>query len=319
MEQVASLSPRWTRENCNREIIKADSGLETKRCQIIRTSMGGESQLAIVDTPGFDDSDRPDVEVLEEITRILITQHKLGIPLKGIVFLHRITDQKMQGTSRRYFEMFRRIVGEKALSNVILTTTMWDKLKDEGEGLSRDQQLREQYWNSMEESGSQILCFNNSKEMAQEIMLTLLSKDSIVLDIQKELDQGKRLEDTAAGKLMVPQVEETLRRSRIDIQNLNLQMAGARKAGRRAEIEALEKSQRSVRETYNRRNEGRERLKRRPAEEAQKKVEVERTKLKKKDAKSSKWKDGLQIFAAVTGLAISIVFNVLPVFGVNIE
>lgn len=82
-----------------------------------------------------------------------MSQYQLGIPLKGIIYLHRITDPKMQGSALRNFQMFQKICGENALGNVILLTTMWDKLKEEMEGLDRDQELREDFWSMMEERG----------------------------------------------------------------------------------------------------------------------------------------------------------------------
>jgi hypothetical protein len=96
--------------------------------------------VAVVDTPGMDDSSRSDAEILEEITAFLCAQYQLGMPLKGIIFMHRITDNKMSGSAQRYFEMFNCLCGERNFQNVVLLTTMWSELKDEGKGLERERE-----------------------------------------------------------------------------------------------------------------------------------------------------------------------------------
>jgi predicted GTPase len=58
--------------------------VETETCQIVWVGVGTQ-RVAIVDTPGFDDSDKPDSEILEEIVQFLLKQYTLGIRLKGIV------------------------------------------------------------------------------------------------------------------------------------------------------------------------------------------------------------------------------------------
>ena len=101
-------------------------------------------------------------------------QYKLGIPLKGIIYMHRITDNKMQGTAQRYFEMFKRLCGDHNMANVVLLTTMWNQLRDEGVGLRRDQELREQFWSVMESKGSYIRRFDGSRAMAEAVVCRLM-------------------------------------------------------------------------------------------------------------------------------------------------
>jgi hypothetical protein len=123
----------------------------------------GRHKVAVVDTPGFDDSKRSDSVILEQIVEFLRTQHELGIPLKGIIYLHRLTDNKMSGSAQRYFEMFKCICGGRNLENVVLLTTMWDELKDEAVGLARERELRADFWSAMETGGSTIRRFDGSR------------------------------------------------------------------------------------------------------------------------------------------------------------
>ena len=89
-----------------------------------------QRRVAIVDTPGFDDASGSDVNGLTNIIKFLMTQYTLGIRLKGIIYLHRITDVKMAGSALANFNLFRDLCGDQALSNTILLTTMWGELAD---------------------------------------------------------------------------------------------------------------------------------------------------------------------------------------------
>jgi hypothetical protein len=156
-----------------------------------------------VDTPGLDDSKRSDAEILDEIARFLVMQYGLKMPLKGIIYMHRITDNRMQSSAQRYFDMFKRLCGERSLPNVTLLTTMWGDLKEKGVGYRRDRQLRDEFWKSMSAKGAEIDMYDGSKEMAEAIVCDIMQKQPITLKIQRELvDEGKRLEETAAGKLL---------------------------------------------------------------------------------------------------------------------
>ncbi|KAF2675109.1 P-loop containing nucleoside triphosphate hydrolase protein [Microthyrium microscopicum] len=286
---------------------------ETQRCKVVRMKVGNQ-YVAIVDTPGFDDTKRTDAEILEEIVQFLVFQYTLGIPLKGIIYMHRIIDVKMQGTSQRYFEMFRRICGEKNFPNVVLLTTMWDQLKDEGVGLRRDQELRDDFWNKMEEMGSQIRSFDGSEAMAEAIICRLMRKKSIVLDIQRELvDQDMALDQTNAGKLLLPRLEDRMRETAVTLRTLDADISSShnsRDVARRSQLlqqraEVSERRERDVR--------SRDRLKSKPARELAPQIE------QAKNARLEKWRNRVQIFAALLGLAITATVQlILPLAGVAI-
>lgn len=270
----------------------------------------GRHLVAIVDTPGFDDTTRSDAEILDEIVQFLCFQYQLGISLKGIIYMHRITDNKMQGTAYRYFEMFKRLCGDRNMANVVLLTTMWDQLKDEGIGLRRDQQLREEFWDVMESKGSYIRRFDGSRAMAEAITCRLMRQRNIVLDIQRELvDQGKRLGETTAGQLIAPRLENRIGESAEGIQDLDKRIAKAKDLQNMEERRHLEQRRASAFDEQQRDIRRRELLEARPGREAAEKIE-EKT-------KSHKWKDRVSIFASLVGLAISVTVNlILPLAGV---
>ncbi|KAH9436696.1 hypothetical protein MCOR02_000365 [Pyricularia oryzae] len=80
----------------------------------------------LIDTPGFDDTNRSDSDVLREIASWLTNSFRNKILLHGIIYLHRISDPRMQGSARKNLMMFKKLCGDDALKKVILATTMWD-------------------------------------------------------------------------------------------------------------------------------------------------------------------------------------------------
>jgi hypothetical protein len=84
--------------------------------------------------------------------------------LTGILFFHRISDNRMHGAFPGYLSMLE-MCGVNALPNVILTTTMWNEVEDEI-GLRREEELRKLMMNN----GYQIARFNYTHESAWEII-----------------------------------------------------------------------------------------------------------------------------------------------------
>ena len=175
----------------------------------------------LVDTPGFDDTNRTDTEVLREIALWLTMTYKRAIRLRGIIYLHRITEEKMQGSAKRNLFMFKQLCGRDAFRQVILATTKWEKVT-ESEGIAREKQLSktEDYWGYMRKNGSQITRHYNNRKSAMTILLHLISPASkaprtsnVTLDIQSQMvDQGKPLHETSAGmELQVELIKERKR------------------------------------------------------------------------------------------------------------
>lgn len=171
-----------------------------------------------MDCPGFDDTTRSDSEILKEITEQLSALRLIGHQLRGIVYLHRITDNRMHGTAMRNLDLFKKLVGENALSNVVFATTMWGNVTNISEANGRDSELREEYWGDMMSKGSSATRFDGTTASAQGVVSMLLGKRNIVLKVQEQLvDHKMSLNQTAAGKFLEPTVlgQEVLYRRRV--------------------------------------------------------------------------------------------------------
>jgi hypothetical protein len=142
---------------------------------------------------------RTDSEILTEIARILSCQYQLGVELKGVIYIHRITDIRYSRSSVKTFEVFRKICGERALKNVLLITSRWGEVS-QTIGSDRERQLKERFWAYMLGRGSNMSRFYGDRDSAIGLISQLLMKETVVLELQEELvDNGKRLNETSAG------------------------------------------------------------------------------------------------------------------------
>lgn len=190
----------------------------TEKCQMIPVNVG-QTKTLLIDTPGFDDTKRTDADILAEIATLLALQHESGIVLKGIIFLHRISDIKFGGSAYKTMEIFRRICGKAALANVMLVTSRWSDV-DEETGAMREKDLRENFWSFMLNAGSQLSRFYGDRDSAIALVSQLLHKDNVVLEIQQELRAGRTLRETAAGSYVSQDIETLKAEHAKDIQSL---------------------------------------------------------------------------------------------------
>jgi hypothetical protein len=111
----------------------------------------------LIDTPSFDDSYRSNDEIVESILDWLEKSYRARKLLSGIIYLHRISDVKMQGSSLENLRMFRKLCGFEAMKHVLLVTTFWDRVTN-AQGKQRVQELssNNDFWGRMIQSGSKI-------------------------------------------------------------------------------------------------------------------------------------------------------------------
>jgi len=134
-------------------------------------------KLVLVDTPGFDDTNKSDLEILQMVSDWLKKIYQKEINLAGIIYLHRITDNRMAGTPHRNLRMFGELCGDHAVQKVVLVTTMWDKIqKDTSAPVRREKELFENYWKTMINFGASTARFLNSADSAWKIVDLILEQ-----------------------------------------------------------------------------------------------------------------------------------------------
>ncbi|EXL72085.1 hypothetical protein FOPG_12339 [Fusarium oxysporum f. sp. conglutinans race 2 54008] len=171
-------------------------------CKLVRTQhvttyqckWSGTSDIYLLDTPGFDDTNRSDTEVLKEIALCLTKTYEDNIKLSGILYLHEITDRRMGGSAKKNLMMFRKLCGKDSLMNAILITTMWeDEYAAIGERREQEQIAMGGFWGALVEEGAQINRRNNTRSSAMSLLRTIAKNNRVTISIQKEMVTEQRV------------------------------------------------------------------------------------------------------------------------------
>lgn len=143
--------------------------------------------FTLVDTPGFDDPFRSNEEILEEIAGWFAASYKAGRRLAGIVYLHRITDTRMFGSSMLSFGVFQRMTGPACSDKIVLETTFCDSL-DEQLGAERQLELQTvpEFWGSSFDQCSKVMRMGDKHSITQ-LLHSLASSSPVTLKIQDEM------------------------------------------------------------------------------------------------------------------------------------
>ncbi|KAG8828363.1 hypothetical protein FRC19_006461 [Serendipita sp. 401] len=183
---------------------------QTRAIRVIRPPdlTSGDRPIVFVDTPGLDDTDTPSIEVLGMISEFLIQANKDKIPVERILYLHRISDNRMAGSILRELRVFKGMCGDTAIPSVVLVTTMWS-LVNKVVGEARLSELKETFWKEFRDAGCKFERFEDSEASARQIAFgstengegtALDKKEPMKLLIVSEIvEKGSKLTDTVAG------------------------------------------------------------------------------------------------------------------------
>lgn len=139
------------------------------------------------------------------------------IHISGIIFMHRISDNRVTGTTKRNMAMFKSIIGEDNYPNVAILTTMWSP------GESSVHTCREAQLSNTSDFFGDLLAGRarmfrhdvstasfedaRAKSSALEVIDYLIEQaraGPVTLQVQSELvDDRLRLNETSAGKILV--------------------------------------------------------------------------------------------------------------------
>ncbi|TFK33827.1 P-loop containing nucleoside triphosphate hydrolase protein [Crucibulum laeve] len=185
-----------------------------------------DGDIVFVDTPGFDDTHKSDIDILKMISEWLSETYKKNILLSGILYFHRITDNRMAGTPLKNLRMFEELCGKNAFQNVILTTTMWDEVNEEV-GKLREEELIHKYWKSMMDRKSKTMRFENDRQSAFNVLAPLLesANERHAIRLQKEMvDMKYQLRETSAGQAMFSKIEDLVKQKQDTLRRIRDEM-----------------------------------------------------------------------------------------------
>ena len=180
-----------------------DTVLETIDIKDYRFSHEGVNYV-LVDTPGFDDTYRNDGDVLNSILQWLDSSYRAGTKLNGVVYLHRLSDQRMPGSALKNLLMFRRLCGPQALGNVILATTFWESLPAElVEKREKELSVKDDFWGGMIRKGSAVRRLGRDFDSAMKIVREIAQKNKVTFQAQDEMVNPALGIDIAAALIAV--------------------------------------------------------------------------------------------------------------------
>ncbi|KAF9054894.1 hypothetical protein BJ165DRAFT_742998 [Panaeolus papilionaceus] len=125
------------------------------------------------------------MEILTLISNWLKLRYEKGVLLSGLIYLHRITDNRMSGSPARNLRMFGKLCGDAAASRVAFITTMWDRASGDAskKAMYEKRQVQlEKYWEPMTSFGARIGTFANTTDSAWDAISILLKVSRLPFD-----------------------------------------------------------------------------------------------------------------------------------------
>lgn len=176
--------------------------------------------LTLLDTPGFNDQNRSDLDILGEIASFLTSKNLP--PIWAIVFTHAITENRVTGSSRLNLDIAKALCGKGFYSRLAILTTMWNKMpNDEAQELwsKRETQIltSPSFWGEMNETGSHHARFDGTRTSGMEFLKQLLDLGPPgpgSFAYEQELRVGVPLEHTTAGAIIL--AERDRRRQQLE-------------------------------------------------------------------------------------------------------
>ncbi|KAK0753684.1 P-loop containing nucleoside triphosphate hydrolase protein [Schizothecium vesticola] len=146
-------------------------------------------QIILIDTPGFDDDRRNDIEILRDVLKWIPSQPMLkSRSIDALILLHPVTRDMdgVTGGEKRRVELLQSLLGQDAHKRVTIATTMWESLEPgyaaqlEGELLHRKKGRMGKggVWSGIVELGSAIDQHYNNKESAHKIIRDMIRRSN---------------------------------------------------------------------------------------------------------------------------------------------
>ena len=154
-------------------------------------------------------------------------RYQEGCTLSGVIYVHRISDNRFGGVTVRNFSLFRKLCGESTLDNVVIVTNMWkEDSRDVDE--ARERELSDRFFKPALDKGARMARHYNTTQSAHDIVRRIVKNHPVVLQIQRELvDEGKDITATAAGESLNEELKEQIRKHQIELKGLKEDMAQA--------------------------------------------------------------------------------------------
>jgi len=139
----------------------------------------GDDEVVLIDTPGFDDSMRSDVEILADIAKWLDEKgYTKTRPVDGLILLHPATHTVVSGNERKRTRLLEKILGAGAYNRIVIATTMWENLGPEYSTGGLEDGRKNGLWKRFDDSGAIVTRHYNTQQSAHRIIKLIISRSS---------------------------------------------------------------------------------------------------------------------------------------------
>lgn len=221
-------------------LINADkeTKIGTQDALDVTYTLDGKS-VTLIDTPGFDDSSRTEVDILKLVSTHLMKKYEARTLLSGIVFLQPIALARVQNSEVARTRLIKKLVGDDAYKHLVIVPTMWTD-REEAERLAQARVDKFTIWGDMVDQGAKIMLHDNSPDSATNIIRHILTHGGPVqLLVQKELAKNPRLEETTVGRQLNEDMGLDAAKLRAEMEDLRREV-GIDAAAKAAELRELQ-------------------------------------------------------------------------------
>ncbi|KAK3363169.1 P-loop containing nucleoside triphosphate hydrolase protein [Lasiosphaeria hispida] len=157
--------------------------------------------IVLIDTPGFDDSMRNDVEILRDVAKWMDDQGMLkNQTIDGLILLHPVTRNYVSSKEKRRTQLLEKIMGEGAYKRIAIATTMWGSLDSdyaamlESDLTKKGNRLGENgLWGDFRVHGASVKRHDNTRDSAHNIIRKIISRSKEAeKETQRQRDKAKR-------------------------------------------------------------------------------------------------------------------------------
>ena len=168
--------------------------------------------------------------------------------LAGVIYVHRVSENRFGGVAGRNFNLFRKLCGGSALKNAVLVTNMRG-VNTRGISEAREKELSGKNFKPALDKGAQMVQHHDTTKSAHDIIRRIVRNQPVALQIQRELvDERKDIIDTAAGESISRELREHIRQYQAELKEVRERMVQAQKVKDEVTRRELEEAKRGLEE-----------------------------------------------------------------------
>ncbi|RDB27683.1 hypothetical protein Hypma_003259 [Hypsizygus marmoreus] len=212
---------------------------ETREVQvsqfIFKTDSGQERTVALIDTPGFNDTNVPDMAIVSKIAGAFqALYNKDKILLHGVLYFLDISHVRVTAMDKRNLVLLRQLCGDSALRNVVFVTTMWETTTP-AKGQKREDDYRNNYLKDALAQNAHLESHKDENDInsARKLISDILQNTPIIFQIVDEMaNKGKTFDNTSAGQELNKELNELQAEHKRQIADVQKQLTDMKSASK---------------------------------------------------------------------------------------